>query len=392
MSKNRLRIGLLTLLASSTCCLSQDVLTPLIASPLTSNTTVFQGSDAKQHVVYELVLTNTRSVPATLTSVEVVTAGPSPQIIAAFDGAGLLNRLHTLASKPAATPEIEFNGTRLFLIDFAFDAGSQIPNKLEHRLKLTASGPPGSGDTAIPLTYTVAPMPVVADLLDLAPPLAGKGWVAVNGCCEPAGVHRSTGLPVNGEVHFAQRYAIDWMQLDASGRLVHGDASDVHNYTCYGADILAVADGTVVGMLNGLDDQPPGTLPDPKTINLSNVDGNHIVLDLGRGRYAFYAHLQKDSLQVKMGEHVKRGQMLAKLGNTGNTSAPHLHFHIMDGASVLGSNGLPYTINHFDLSGHISETEFDKAPGVEGDWSKGLDPKPTQHHGQFPLDLAIVNF
>ena len=124
---------------------------------------------------------------------------------------------------------------------------------------------------------------------------------------------------------FAQRFAIDWMQLDEAGGFVHGDPSNAHNYDSYGADVLAVGDGTVVEILNDLDDQKPGTLPDPKTITLENVDGNHVVLDLGDGVFAFYAHMQRGSVRVSSGERVKRGEVLGKLGNTGNSSAPHLH-------------------------------------------------------------------
>ena len=206
------------------------------------------------------------------------------------------------------------------------------------------------------------------------------------------GVHRSSSLAVNGKIYFAQRFAIDWMRLDDAGRLVHGDPADVYSYTDYGAEVLAVADGTVVDTLNTLDDQKPGTLPDPKTITVQNVDGNHVVLDLGVGVYAFYAHMQKGSVAVAAGDRVKRGQVLGKLGNTGNTSGPHLHFHLMESPSVLGSNGIPYEIDSFVLVGQVPQADFAAATGVEGDWSKGFSPKPTSRHDQFPMDLNIVNF
>jgi hypothetical protein len=138
--------------------------------------------------------------------------------------------------------------------------------------------------------------------------------VAVNGCCAVNGVHRSTGLPVNGRIYFAQRFAIDWMQLDKDGRMVHGDASDVHNYTDYGAEILAVASGKVVSVMDGLEDQKPGTLPDPPTINLENVDGNHVVLDIGDGLYAMYAHIQKGSVVVKPGDKLRAGRCWGNWG------------------------------------------------------------------------------
>lgn len=173
---------------------------------------------------------------------------------------------------------------------------------------------------------------------------------------------------------------------------MHGDPADVHSYPDYGSNVLAVAEGKVVSTLNSLDDQIPGKLPDPKTITLQNVDGNHIVIDLGNGKFAFYAHLQKNSVLVKPGDHVKRGQALAKLGNTGNTSAPHLHFHIMDGSSVLGSNGLPYIIDSFRLAGQIPLEKFEAATGPEGDWSADVLPKPPPHRKELPMDLTIVDF
>ena len=113
---------------------------------------------------------------------------------------------------------------------------------------------------------------------------------------------------------------------------------------------------------------------------------------LGNGFFAFYGHLQKGSVTVNRGERVKRGQVLGRLGNSGNSSAPHLHFHIMNGPSVLGSDGLPYVIDRFRLAGQIPAAQFAAADGVTGDWSQGLFTKPSPRRHQLPLDLAIVDF
>jgi len=72
-------------------------------------------------------------------------------------------------------------------------------------------------------------------------------------------------------------------------------------------------------------------------------------MDLGRGNYCMYAHLQPGSLKVKAGDRVKRGQVLGLLGNSGNPTEPHLHFQVMDGPSPLGAEGLPYLIDSFEL-------------------------------------------
>jgi hypothetical protein len=272
------------------------------------------------------------------------------------------------------------------------DKDSRPPAVLRHRFHLLAAGPPGSPkDQAVEQSYTIAPIPLTIDITVLGPPLSGKGWTVVNGCCAAGGVHRGTGLPVNGQIHYAQRFAIDWMLLNSEAQFFRGDGKSVKDYADYGAKAIAVADGTVVDTDSEFDDQIPGSLPDPKTITLQNIDGNHIVLDLGNGKYAFYAHFQKKSLLVSIGDHVKRGQVLALLGNTGNSSAPHLHFHLMDGVSVLGSSGLPYVIDHFEVAGELSRQRFETS-GIDGEWSKDLSAHPSSRTLEFPMDLTVVDF
>ena len=394
MSKCRCLIVLflINLFAASVSARS-DQFTPVVAAPLTANARPFTGTDGRLHIVYELVLTNTNPTPATLEKVEVLNASDQSKVLASYDDRELLSRLRSTGGTAAENPTIEFNGTRLFLIDLTLDESVTPPGRLLHRLAvLGASSPARKPTTSALLNYTVAPLDILRKVPVISPPLVGKGWVALNGCCGPAAIHRSSNLAINGEICFAQRFAIDWMRLDDAGRLVHGDESDVHSYTAYGAEVLAVADGTVVDTLDELNDQKPGSLPDPKTITVNNVDGNHVVLDLGDGVFAFYAHLQRGSVTATLGSRVKRGQILGKVGNTGNTSAPHLHFHLMEGPSVLGSNGIPYEIDSFALAGQVPAAEFAAATGVEGDWSKGLFPAPIPRHEQFPLDLNIVNF
>jgi murein DD-endopeptidase MepM/ murein hydrolase activator NlpD len=76
-----------------------------------------------------------------------------------------------------------------------------------------------------------------------------------------------------------------------------------------------------------------------------------VILDLGKGRYAFYAHLQPGKIPVQVGDKVKRGQTVGFVGNSGNSTEPHLHFHISDGNSPLGSDGLPYVLPSFEVQG-----------------------------------------
>jgi Peptidase family M23 len=375
-----------------------DQFTPVVISSLTHSTQPFPGTDGKYHVDYELLVTNSKPTPATLKKIEVLDAskaGSDPSaVVATYEHDALLSRLRTLASTPASSSEIEFNGSRLFLIDLTFDSRAQIPSRLQHHVDLLAAPTPAPVPiTPVAMSYTVAPIDLQMKLLEIGPPLAGPRWIALNGCCGLSGAHRGSGQSVNSGMYFGQRFAIDWMRLDEAGRLVHGDPADVHSYPDYDADVLAVADGTVVAILDTQDDQPPGKLPDVNTITIANVDGNHVVLDLGGGVYAFYAHMRKKSIVVAMGQHVKRGQVLGKLGNTGNTSAPHLHFHLMEGPSPLGSNGIPYVIDGFALAGRIpADKDPATADSMDGSLTSDLSTKPSPRHGQFPLNLDIVNF
>jgi hypothetical protein len=92
------------------------------------------------------------------------------------------------------------------------------------------------------------------------------------------------------------------------------------------------------------------------------------------------------------GQHVKRGEVLGKLGNSGNTSAPHLHFHLIEGPSALASNGIPYVIDSIALAGSLPAEKFAAATSLEGSWNSGLFPSPSPRHGQFPLDLNVIDF
>ena len=257
-----LRILLLITVAAATS-FAKDQFTPVIVSALTSTATPVLGTDNQQHIVYELVITNTNATPATLNQVSVLDSSDTNKVIASFEGKDLLSRLRMTIGGAAKNTVIEQGATRLFLIDVALPANAVIPSRLVHRLDLMG-GPGPAPAPAVAMDYVVAPISISRALRVIGPPLRGQHWVDTNGCCEPGGAHRASGLAVNGEIYYAQRFAIDWMQLDEQGRFVHGDSADVKNFTCYGADILAVADGTVIETQNDLEDQKPGVLPDPE--------------------------------------------------------------------------------------------------------------------------------
>ncbi|HKR02070.1 MAG TPA: M23 family metallopeptidase [Pyrinomonadaceae bacterium] len=367
-----------------------DAFTPVVASVLGPPTFFVRGTDGKYHVAYDVEFQNTRRAPAKLLQVQVVDEGN--RLIVSLSGNELVRRLRTLDARPVRDARIEPNGGRVLFIELTFDSLDQAPKLVRHRLALMGAGSPADVSPSR-LEYMILPYDVAATgPFTIGPPLAGKGWAAVNGCCAPGFPHRSSFLPLNGMLINGQRFAIDWMRLNDGGYFVVGDPSRNENWANYGADILAVADATVIETLDELDDNKPGALPDPRTINVKNVDGNHIVLDFGNGLYGFYAHLKRGSQKVRVGDKVRKGDKLALLGNTGNSSAPHLHFHIMDGPSVLGSSGVPYLIESFEYDGLIPVALFDKSEDLTEKFGVGRLAMPKPRKREYPLAWAIINF
>ena len=142
---------------------------------------------------------------------------------------------------------------------------------------------------------------------------------------------------------------------------------------------------------DGLPEQTPGQYP--ANISLDQADGNSVILDLGEGRYAVYAHMQPGSIRVHRGDKVKRGQVLGLVGNTGNSLAPHLHFHVMDGPLPLASNGLPYEIGSFEVTGSTGGTEaFDEAEEKGTPVAIDANRSARTVHDALPLDQKIISF
>ncbi len=131
------------------------------------------------------------------------------------------------------------------------------------------------------------------------------------------------------------------------GKTFSGDPKANTSYHAYGQSALAVGDGVVTEIKDGIPENTPGdsrAVP----IALETIAGNHVIVDLGGGFFAFWAHLQPGTLKVKVGYRVRRGQVIGLVGNSGNSTEPHLHFHVSDASSPLGSEGVPYAFDSFD--------------------------------------------
>jgi murein DD-endopeptidase MepM/ murein hydrolase activator NlpD len=348
----------------------------------------FEGSDGRTHLVYELEVTNFSSGKTTIERLEVLDAGTkvavatleAKEVAARLQPAGFREPVDTLA--PSTTAFV--------FLHVSFKKAGQVPERLVHRLSVkAAAAPPGQQQ----ITEKVAPTEVDRrDVKVVGPPLRGSNYLAADSCCDATRHTRAT-LPINGKVWLAQRYAVDYEQLDANNRIWSGkNKKDLDNYTIYGKKAIAAADAKVVKVIDGLPEQVPGVFPE--NISLEEADGNSVILDLGGSNYALYAHFQPGSIRVEEGERVKRGDVLGLVGNSGNSLAPHLHFHVMNGPLSLASNGLPYEIDSFKVTGKNpgGTAAFDKAE-AEGTPLKVDRVEPARRVTEaMPLDQVVVSF
>ena len=175
-----------------------------------------------------------------------------------------------------------------------------------------------------------------------------------------------------------EEFALDLVALGADGKTHKGDGARLEDYYGYGRDVLAVADGTVVSSAAGGTEandrlRRPGESAEDyekRTLQAQNellaqsdkaVLGNYVVLRHAGGEYSHYAHLKQGSVRVKGGDTVTRGQVLGQLGHTGNSTEPHLHFQLTDGADPMYSRGIPIvfksvTVEGLDLVGRPLQT------------------------------------
>lgn len=163
-----------------------------------------------------------------------------------------------------------------------------------------------------------------------------------------------------------EEFALDIAKVGESGLSHKGDGTRFDDYYAYGADVLAAADGRVISAAN---DQPedPSAMQRPNetqeaylarlqkeqgerlTKGLTAITGNYAMIDHGKNEYSLYAHLQPGSVRVHVGDQVKTGDVIGKLGSSGNSTEPHLHFHVCDKPDPLMCAGIPVNFNNVTI-------------------------------------------
>src|SRR6266481_1638174 len=160
-----------------------------------------------------------------------------------------------------------------------------------------------------------------------------------------------------------EEFALDIAKIGESGLSHKGDGTRFDDYYAYGADVLAAADGRVISAAN---DQPedPSAMQRPNETQeayfarlqkeqaerlakgLTAITGNYVMIDHGKNEYSLYAHLQPGSVGIRVGDQVKAGDVIGKLGSSGNSTEPHLHFHVCDKSDPLMCAGIPVNFSN----------------------------------------------
>jgi peptidase M23-like protein len=338
----------------------------------------------KAYLVYELLVTNFQTAPVALESLR---ADGGPMGIFNFaDGA--LKSMVDLPARYGATGQelsIEPLKTRLLMLWLPF-ASRQVPHRLMHTIGYSVASGSGSQAGRRPMTVVTQP-PLLVDYkarpVVIGPPLRGNDWLAGNGPSNTSS-HRRAFMVADGQIYFPEWFAIDFVQLGKDGKTYTGDPRDNRSYHAYGADVIAVAEGRVVDARSGIHDNVPGSVAGP--ITMATIARDYVIEEIGNGVYAFYAHLKPGSIKVWVGAGVKRGQVLGSLGNTGNSTEPHLHFHVISRPSPLAGNGLPYAFDHFSIvPSHPKESAQEIAVVFDGG-------EPLRVSDSLVLENAVIDF
>ncbi len=314
------------------------------------------ASSDKQLLVYELQFVNQSDQPVRIGRIEVF--GDHNNKIAAYAGNKLIR--NSLAYKDNKKIDLEQSielnkGMGVFVfVWISIDKSSSPPKKLHHKIwvvKPTADK--NSAPTSL-INYDVnvsSDKPVV-----ISSPLKGNGWVAAAGPTKDS-YHRKALLNLGGKLYLAQRFAIDWIQICPDGTAAQGNLRDNNNWPGFGHEVMAVADGEVVTVHDGVPENTPLEplkASSPNAIKEADIPGNHVIEKItqnGKNYYVLYAHMQPGTLRVKVGDRIKEGQLIGLLGNTGNSTVPHLHLHVSDANDPLKSEGVPFIFKTATLEG-----------------------------------------
>lgn len=313
----------------------------------------------KKVLVYELHITNFDTVRLMLKRIEIFVSPESNEppitleedkLSAAMTRVGAAMMMSSGSTGAADTREIDPGGRNVVFVWIELPPNRTVPASLRHRMIFSST--PAGGDKAADATLEDFEVPVSQDSVPmLGPPFEGGIWFAGDGPVNNSN-HRRSIFAIDGHIYLPERFAVDWIKVGPNGDSRHDGTTKNENWWGWGEPVLAVGDGTITQVVNEFPDNTPRFLP---PVTLDNIAGNHIILQIAPNRFVTYAHLQRGGIKVRVGDHVHRGDVLALLGNSGNTTGAHLHLQVTDGNSALQSEGVPFVFADFTYLGPGSD-------------------------------------
>jgi Peptidase family M23 len=346
------------------------------------------GSDGLEHIEYDLVVTNVFNASVTLTAIDVSTLDGDPLLSLAGDDL-------VAATQPllGLTPleAIPASGTAAVIIDVAVPR-DHVPEHLTHRITYTLPADAAGAGQVESLTVDGPELVVEARApVAISPPVHGPGWLNAFSCCDASSIHRGVRAAADGaRIVKSETFAIDWVLLQ-DGRVFEGDGASNEQWFGFGADVTAVAPGTVVFVRDGLADGTPKSLP--KAIQQpGDGAGNHVIAQIEPGVWAFYAHLQAGSVAVEIGDQVMTGQPIGRLGNSGNSIGPHLHFGLIDGLNPLTANSVPMVLDTYQLTGSVDPASLFASLSDPEALEQRREETTQPQSGTLPLNMTVTDF
>jgi hypothetical protein len=328
------------------------------------------SQEGRTHLAYELHVTNFQPVNVTVLALR-LQGHAAP--LAAYEGAELHKRMTRVGSRnDDATPQVLAPGQRAVIHLWIEPPQMSDLASVTNIIDVEVQRPAGPDRISVQHVVTSRQFQLP---LTVGPPLNGGHWVAIYDPLLKGG-HRTAIYTLDGRARIPGRFAIDFIAMPEAGRWARDPQPRPPDWNGFGADVLAVADGTIAAAVDDTpDDLPPfDSAQGRRLVALERGSGNYISIDLGGGRFAFYEHLQRGSVRVRTGQRVTRGAVIARLGSSGSTSiGPHLHFHVADANSLLGAEGVPFAFSRFTVFGSFASIDA----LISGDkWAPGQLARP----------------
>ena len=306
--------------------------------------------DKQQVLVYELHVTNFDAVQLTLKSIDVFAdaEGTGPLIsLADKNLSAAITRAGSGVGGGTKNAETIEPGARSIVFMWIELERRPVPALLKHRMVFAPAGENAKEAVLDAFSVRVSQDSVPT----LSPPFKGGIWLAGDGPANDSN-HRRSIFAIDGGIYSPERFAVDWDKIGSNGDIRHDGNSQNDNWWGWGEPVLAVADGEITEVVDSFPDNVPRNLP---PVTLDNIAGNHVILQIAPNRFVTYAHLQNGNIKVKLHERVRRGDVLALLGNSGNSTGAHLHLQVTDRNSVLQSQGVPFVFDRFTYLGPGSD-------------------------------------